>query len=529
MAFDPRQSNPVGIVLVLVTLAGLAGALVMGRMVAQNEFTKIGAFFGAAVGIAVCLGMGKKIWLLIPLGWSLTGKIQMLPLPFSVRDLCVYAAFASFVGFTIFKRSSKMAKFNVYDMLLFVNLGYLATVYARNPVGTRALGTETVGGKPYLDVVTAILAMWVLQHIVISAKEGRILPWLMAAGSTIVATLGVLTQRIPFLVPIIAPLYSGINVASYLAEQRGEVYDSTRQGALFGFATTAVALMSFFRPLQLFLFLRPFWSLLLYGSVVAVFLSGFRTGLVYIGVMALLTSYFWGGVKDVVRLGIVMLLGVLTLIAIQASGFSIHPAAQRALSFIPGPWDEAVVEGANESSEWRFEMWKIALESEKYIKNKILGDGFGFSAYELQLQLQAAWGGQGYVGGEKTETQLVTGAYHSGPISSIRYVGVVGLVLFIIFLIACAKYAWKIIRRAKGTPFFPLALFIGVPAIYKPFSFIVVFGAFESDLPDAIVALAFLNLCSRGLDAYFSSLEQKENLTLPESSAGLGRLSPTAS
>ena len=507
MRFDPRQSSPVGIVIFIVTIGGLIGAMFMGQIVAHNEFSKIGIVAGGALALTICLAMGNKVWLLIPLGWALTGKIQVLPLPFSVRDLCVYAAFLTFVGLAVFKKLPKSSKLGWIDGFMFVNLAYLVTVFLRNPVGTRALGSEMVGGKPYLDVITALLAFWVLQHVTISAKETKWIPWLMAAGSTTVTFLGVLTQRFTFLVPIIAPLYSGINVGAYMAEQRGDAYDETRQSALFGFASLAGVLMAFTRPLYLFLFLRPFWSLLMYGTIVAIFLSGFRTGIVYIAVITLLSSYFYAGLKDVLRLSIIMLLGVMMLIFLQSSGFPIHPAAQRALSFIPGPWDPDVVAGAQESSEWRFEMWQIALESKEYIKNKILGDGFGFSAYELNLQLQAAWGGQGYLDRGKTETQLVTGAFHSGPISAIRYVGVVGLVIFTLFLVVCARYAWKLIRQATGTPFFPLAVFVGVPLIYKPFCYLFVFGAFEGDLPESIVALAFLNMIARAMIAYQARFE----------------------
>jgi hypothetical protein len=502
MAFDPRQSNPIGIILVFVTIAGLFGALFIGSMVAHNEFTKIGALAAIAVATVICLTMGKNIWLLIPLGWMLTGKIQLLPLPFSVRDLCVFAAFGTYVGLAVFKKLPKFAKFNSFDKLMLLNLAYLATVYLRNPVGTRALGSEMVGGKPYLDVATAVLAYWVLQHITITVKESRWIPWLMAAGSTAVTFLGMLTKHFTFLVPYIAPLYSGIDVGAYMAEQTGTEYKETRQSSFFGLATLSGVLMSFFRPLQLLLFLRPFWSIILYATIAGVLLSGFRTGVIYLVVLIILNSYFYGGMKDVVRLVVMMLLAVFLAVFLQTSGFPIPPAAQRSLSFIPAPWDADVKRDAETSTKWRLEMWQIALQSDKYIRNKILGDGFGFSTYELQIQLQQAWGGKGYIGAETTEAQLVTGAYHSGPISSIRYVGVIGLIIFTITLFACAKYAWSIIRRSTGTPFFPLALFIGVPLIYKPVGFLFVFGAYEGDLPAAIVALAFLNLTVRGLASF---------------------------
>jgi len=505
VSFDPRQSNPAGIMLALVTIGGLFGALYMGQMVAHNDFIKIGMLAAGAVAMTICLMMGQKIWMLIPLCWSLTGKISVLPLPLNVRDLGVLAAFGMLLVFYIFKKAPKSASLNRYDLLLYINLAYLVTVYARNPVGTQAFGSEIVGGRPYFDVLIAVLAFWVFQHVVLSPKESRMFPILMSFGSLVVGILGVLTQRIPALVPLVAPFYSGISVGSYLEQQNnGQVGESYRIDSLGGMSLSlGGALAAFFRPVSLMLFLKPFWSVLFYISVLSGLLAGFRSGLISLAVILLLSSYFYNGLKDVIRIGLVMLLGVIFIIGLQGSGVPVHPAAQRALSFIPGPWDPDVVAAAEGSSEWRFEMWRIALEGDKYIHNKILGDGFGFNAYELAIQMQAAWGGQGYVGGNQgIEAQLVTGAFHSGPISAIRYVGIVGLMLFTVLMIACATYAWRTINLCKGTPFFPMALFVGIPIIYKPIEYWFVFGGFDGDFPKVIFGLACVNLVSRTLAAY---------------------------
>ena len=329
---------------------------------------------------------------------------------------------------------------------------------------------------------------------------------MMAVGSLIVGSLGIMTQFFPYTVPIIAPFYSGISVESYLAEQIGVTPNSYRVGSLSTVSLTlAGVLTAYFRPISLIFFTRPLWSIVFYLACVAGLLAGFRSGLVYLGVIFVVSSYFFGGLKDVAGVLTSVIVAVVLIVAVQASGVSVHPAAQRALSFIPGPWDSDIVDAANSSTDWRVDMWKIALEGEHYIKNKLMGDGFGFSAYELQIQMQAAWGGAGYIGANATEAQLVTGAYHSGPLSAIRFVGVVGLLLFTTFIVACAIYAFQTIALAKGTPFFAPALFIGTPMIYKPFEYWVVFGAFDSDLPTAIFRLACMNLIARGITNHISA------------------------
>ena len=513
MSFDPRQTNPVGIVLLFAMILGVIVAFALGRMVALGDFAKIGMIGGAILAGTICLAMGKKIWMLIPLCWLLTGKVSILPLPFNVRELGVFAAFAVYMALAVFKKLPKGSKSNKYDLLLYINLGYIFTVYLRNPVGASALGSELVGGRPYLDIAVSVMALWVMQHVNPTLKECRYIPILMSAGSIVVATLGVLTQRFTFLVPFIAPFYNGISTEGYLAEQIGTslVAGSEAEYRIGSFqaysGTVGSVLVSFFRPFSLFVFARPLWSLLFYSALLAGLLAGFRSGLVSLILLTLLSSYFYSGLKDVIRIGVIIVVGIALLMSVQSFGFSLPPAIQRSFSFIPGPWDQDVVRAADASSEWRFEMWKIALEGDKYIKNKLLGDGYGFTASDLAIQRDAAWGGKGYLNAGQTEAQLITGQFHSGPISAIRYVGLVGLVLYTIFMLACAKYAWDIVWRSKGTPFFPMGVYVGSGAIISPFFYWFVFGGFDGNFPGSIFTLAMLNLTSRSI----SSWEQNRN------------------
>ena len=99
---------------------------------------------------------------------------------------------------------------------------------------------------------------------------------------------------------------------------------------------------------------------------------------------------------------------------------------------------------------------------------------------------------------------LISGNFHSGPVSTIRFVGYVGLALFMPLLIGIAVYAWRLIKRAKGTPYFFLALFLGSPMVYTPFLFVFIFGAFQNDFVGVIINLGFLKL----LDSSMKESEQ---------------------
>jgi len=94
---------------------------------------------------------------------------------------------------------------------------------------------------------------------------------------------------------------------------------------------------------------------------------------------------------------------------------------------------------------------------------------------------------------------MITGDYHSGPVSAVRFVGYIGLALFTALLIANAKYAWKIINISKNTAYFPVALFFGIAAIYHPVCFWFIFGSFGGDFIQAIFTLGMLNMVDRSL------------------------------
>lgn len=503
MAFDPRQSNPVGILLVIVTIGGLFGALVIGRMVAQSDFLKIGMLAAGAVAMTICLMMGKNIWLLIPLLWSLTGKVSVLPLPFSVRELGIMAALGMFVVFAAFKKLPKAARPTLFDWLLYLNLAYLGTVYLRNPVGTSAFGSDLVGGRPYFEISMAMGAFWVLQHITLNAKQARRFPFILSAGSIVVSGLGVLTTRLPFLVPLIAPFYSGLSLGAYMSEYRGEDSTDYREGGSLSFGWTWTTLLSsFYRPVCLFLFIRPIQSILYYGAIIALLLSGFRVGVLQFVAFTILVSYFQKGISDCIKIGTILFLAVALIVAAQGAGIPVHPAIQRALSFIPAPWDDFVMRDAEGTKDWRLKIWKTAWESDKYIKNKLLGDGFGFTAEDLAIQRSASFGRGGYIGGNEAEAQLVSGAYHSGPLSTVRYAGIVGLSLYLILLVGMSFYAYSIILDSKGTPFRALALFIGVVTITAPVFFVFIFGAYDSGFGETIFSLAVLNLTLRSLRSF---------------------------
>lgn len=490
-----------------VTLLGLIFAAWTGTMVAEGQSVVLLAILGGIVAAAIGLGMGRNIWLLIPLTWPLTGSIGFLPLPFSVQEIGTMGAF---VGFCLLAATRRIAMPKVrpalLDLFIALNLSMIFLMYARRPIGVAALGSETVGGRPYLLVAVSVMALLVLSRTVAKPKTAYWLPALLLVPKGIAGLLGFITQIFPGLAPFIAPIYSGINVGAYVQQEylgnspaTAAESGKSRFGSLADPGTAIIsALFSYKQPTAV---MSPGYPVLfatfLFG-ILLVFMSGFRNQFVAIGFIVVFASYRWGGGIAVFRAIIIVFVGLVLLISLQ----SITPlpfSVQRAISFLPGPWDEEVLYETRRSTDWRVEMWKAALTTDRYIVDKVWGDGFGFTAQELNIMRSAGLGGQGFIGDSGQESFMIQGSYHSGPVSSIRFVGYVGLVIFLALRLSMVPYAMRVLRAAWGTPYQPMAMLMAIWCAYAPFGFIFVFGEYRNDLPNALFECGMLKMLSNSI------------------------------
>jgi hypothetical protein len=192
--------------------------------------------------------------------------------------------------------------------------------------------------------------------------------------------------------------------------------------------------------------------------------------------------------------GMIVMLITLTLIN------SIRPlplAMQRTLSFLPGHWDSRAVKDAEDSTDWRVQMWREIPKSSRYIRDRVMGDGFGFTRAELMaMERQALRTGE-----LSQEDSMIIGAFHNGPLSTIRFVGAVGLILYYSLLVYVAMYAARLIRSCAPTSFYPLALFVSLPLIWEPFNYVFIFGAYDSGFPNTIFAIGMLKMIQNSLRA----------------------------
>ena len=504
------------VLVTVVTLAGIGFALYLGRLTGQGQNSTLGAVVGLVAIAALCLGAKTRIWVLVPICWPLGGQMYILPLPFSVRDLCVLLVFGMFLLFKALKIVRQKPVYELLDVFVWANLFYVGSVFLRHPVGTDVLGTANVGGKPYFEAFVGVLAYWILARVTLTPDVAGRLPAYMIGGRLFEGSLSFITFHFPETAPMLSRIYSGVSLDSYSGEVAGGVNQiasagvlSDRQSYLGAIGSPLIlALCSYFRP---FTILNPLYFtrffLFLFG-IYCVLTSGHRSYVAATLFAFAAASYFRKGSWDVVRIGLFGIPALILVIAMQGTVFEISTSAQRALSFLPGNWDPDVVADAKGSTKWRTEMWETVLTSDKYIDNKWLGDGFGFTRAQYDAMLQSSLIGS--LAADQ-ENQMIVGGVHSGPISAIRFVGVVGLVLYLVLLCYMGYFAFGLITRSKDTPFFVLTLFAGIPIIFEPFNYVILFGGYDSSLPDTLFRVGMLKLLSRSL----ASFRDAETKTVP--------------
>jgi hypothetical protein len=487
----------------IVIVCGMALAFFTVRSAAYSQWGNVGLIFLGLLVAAAVLAFRERIWIAIPLFWSLHGQIPEVPLPFTIRDYAVTFVFGGFLVLKALKIIRRQSTFRWLDGLMFLMLAYVTAVFVRNPVGVDALNSERVGGRPYFTLLIAFLAYWVLCRSTLGNTDSRKLTRAVTVSRVFDGVLAQIAAWSPAIGGLISIYYFSPYFAMTMnpfslpddpgaeSTSRLEHLMAVGQAILFYLFATG-------RPLALLDFRRPVRLILLITGLACVLLSGFRSAMILSFGVALLSSYVQAGPRELMRVGALTLGGLFLMILGQGTLFDLPRSAQRALSFLPGNWDEFAIADSRSSTEWRLEIWKEVLSSDRYIESRLWGDGFGFRKRDLERMKARRESGRG---GEQ-EDFMISGAVHSGPISAIRVVGYVGLVIYLCLMVSVAIEAWRLARLSRGTPMQAFVFLFCLPMVAEPFYYIFVFGAFDGSLPEMIYWIGILHLLRNSLEDY---------------------------
>ena len=487
-------------------LLGLLVAVMVGSAVGSSDMRIVAGVIAAIPVAIIFVKLKTNIWVLIPMGWYLSGRLPWLPLPFTVRDLCMMTVIFFFTLFFATRVLPWKRKIGLLDYLIYINLAYLATVYVRNPAGFWAMQTSVVGGRPYFEILLAFGAFIILSRVQISDFIARMFPFFFVISAWTIGLLDTLTRLLPQAAAPLNIIYSGVGAGGVAGtiQQETRIGQTRLDNLQWAGSSTVLMLCAKYNPITLLSPFNPLRTLFFALGLLAIFFSGFRSVILFAMVAFLLSAVLRGNLRDLWIAGAGMLLGLVALISVQGSLVQLPLTVQRTLSWLPGDWSQEAVAGAEGSTQWRVEMWGWAWNDDRILRDKVWGQGFGLSLDDMSLiaaSLMAGQTGQNLLGGSDRESFMITGTFHSGPLSAIKYVGVVGLALYYSLMCFMALLAWKLCMRARGTKAFTLALFVGIPIIYEPFNFMVIFGGLDSNYPQLLFWAGLLNMTQRYVDS----------------------------
>ena len=480
---------------IIAAILATFAALYLGISAATAQLETIAWVMGMGT-LSVCLLLGRRIWLLLPFmaALQLTLMIPGQPTTLILAQLLI-------LSFSVLMLLSRKLPF----YFVFTELEFLALllilcvfqVYARNPVGVNILGGDSVGGRPYILFGITTLTGLLLCGLRVPPKELYLAMKLSIAGGLLNFVIGL----IGWLNPAFGVWFGA---ASKIITEEIGVTAPEMAGRInfivFVPITLANWVSSCSNPLTAIF--KPRWIPLIFLSFAFAAASGYRNVIGAVGLTYLVGVFYHGRFVSVLIAGI-MGAATLALLAIVNLIMPLPAKAQRSLSFLPGTWEQRYVLESKNSNDWRTEIWEEVLLTDRWIENKWIGDGLGFTAREFAAQ-QAMSERKNYTVGisgfdAHRENILANGDYHSGPVSAVRTVGYVGLLLMALIQIRLAMHAHRLIIRCKGTEWFPVALFFGIPIVWMPIFFWLIFGGFAIDGPAILMAIGMLRLMQNNI------------------------------
>jgi hypothetical protein len=151
---------------------------------------------------------------------------------------------------------------------------------------------------------------------------------------------------------------------------------------------------------------------------------------------------------------------------------------QRTLSFLPLKINSEAQRSAEETSNWRIEMWKALLpQIPQYL---LLGKGYALSANDFQLLAGPDAAIRGVGGFAENQIMALSGGYHNGPLSVILTFGIWGVIAVVWFW---AAGIWVLYRNYRyGDPALrTVNIFLLVAFSARIIFFIFIFGDVVSE------------------------------------------------
>lgn len=349
------------------------------------------------------------------------------------------------------------------------------TAFMTGGIGLGSFGSGTVGGKNYFYIVAAIVGFFVLASKTVPLHRARLyttaffLSGSLAALSVVAAWIG---PAADFIYMVFPADYETAVVDAALVSVGAEI---RLRGLAIAATMIFLWLLAEVGVAGVFNFRKPWWGLLFLLTLMGGLLGGYRS----IAIIMLLVFVFLFYLERLWRTRAMIIVGIgLVIGSAFLVGFSdrLPYSVQRTLSFLPVKVDPYVKNSADNSSDWRLEMWRVAWEKEvpKYL---LKGKGYTFTADDLFMSNYAIQTGRA----RNWETALVAGDYHNGPLSLLIPFGIYGLVAFVWLVIAGWHFLYVTYRDSSPELRRINALLLAC-FLARALFFLAIYGAAAHDL-----------------------------------------------
>lgn len=446
-------------------------ALLLGYLLATPlEYTSF-----SLVGLVFCV-------LLLPLflrwhhslliiSWNAALIVFFLPGQPSVGLILGAASlFVSIVTRTLTQRRTFISYPPVSYPLIFLAGVVVVTMFATGGLTGRAFGSETWGGKRYVEVLGAIIGYFALVARPIRPQSAV---WLAS-----LFFLSGVTAVISDLAYAAGPSFYFLFILFSSGVAATQAHTETTLLRFAGLALAAQAFCCFmllrYGIREIFNW-RHFWRLLFFASVSILGLfGGFRSTVILFCLMFAIQFYFERLFRSSLFL-VLLLSGILLGSMVVSFATRLPMPVQRSLSFLPIEVHPLARQDAVNTLDWRLQMWKVVLpDVPQYL---LRGKGYGFSSTDFLLTQMAMQRGL-FTAYEDT---LITGNYHNGILTLIIPFGIWGAGAFAFFcwgalraLYANYRYGIPELHRINT---FLLAYFLARLVFY-----VVFYGQFDLDL-----------------------------------------------
>jgi len=404
----------------------IPAVLLMGYFIGTPSGVGGYMFIALLLGILVFPIMMTHHHLLLVASWNAAFTLGFIPgLP---KVWYLVAAFS--LGMTILARIVYRQPLVTYRPLSFAMLSLAAvallTGFFRGGLGMKALGSDMYGGKAFAYIIIAVIGYFALSSVRVPKRHA-----LLYVALFFFMTLTLILSNVIYdLGPKFWFLYLFVPVDYAIGQAQADYFLSAevRRYAGVGFALMGVYFYMMIRYgiRGIFDITRP-WRLVTLILVVAGSMFGGFRSTVILYLLVFIFQFWFEGLFRTKYLWLSLATLIISASLLYPFAKELPVSFQRSLSFMPGlKIDLAARADAEASTEWRLKIWSVLWpQVGDYL---LLGKGFVYDSSDVYLAEESTR--RGFMQSE--DFAIITGDYHSGPLSVVIPLGIWGVIAFVL-------------------------------------------------------------------------------------------------